>query len=57
LAVFSGVLKETEEYGFETVQKDIWDLGNSVREELEKRGFKSVAAPGYKSPGMLQGKK
>lgn len=52
LAVFRDVLAETTAYGFEKIQQDMWTLGNAVRAELEARGFKSVAAEGFKSPGI-----
>jgi len=53
LAVFNSVLKETSDYGFDKIKEDFWALGRKVREGLEQRGFKSVAAEGWKAPGVV----
>jgi aspartate aminotransferase-like enzyme len=47
------VMQETKEYGFEKVRQEQIDLGSRVRDLLESRGFVSVAADGYKAPGVV----
>ena len=44
---------ETEAYGFAKVCEEQWALGRAVRELLESKGFKSVAAEGFKAPGVV----
>ena len=47
------VMQETKAYGFAKVRQEQIDLGSRVRELLESRGFVSVAADGYKAPGVV----
>ena len=47
------VMLETREYGFARVREEQIALGTKVRELLESRGFPSVAAEGFKSPGVV----
>ena len=47
------VMLETREYGFAKVRDEQIALGKSVRALLESRGFPSVAADGFKSPGVV----
>lgn len=47
------VMQETREYGFEKVREEQIELGAKVRELLESRGFPSVAAEGFKAPGVV----
>ncbi|MFM2112935.1 MAG: hypothetical protein RLZZ271_1595 [Pseudomonadota bacterium] len=47
------VMVETREYGFAKVMQEQQELGRKVRELLESRGFKSVAAEGFKAPGVV----
>jgi len=47
------VMLETREYGFDKVRAEQIELGAKVRELLESRGFPSVAADGYKAPGVV----
>jgi aspartate aminotransferase-like enzyme len=47
------VMKETQAYGFDKVCQEQWDLGNKVRSLFESKGIKSVAANGYKAPGVV----
>ena len=47
------VMLETREYGFEKVRQEQMALGDKVRAVLESRGFPSVAAEGFKSPGVV----
>lgn len=44
---------ETEQYGFDKVRDEQLALGQGVRELLESHGFKSVAADGFKAPGVV----
>jgi aspartate aminotransferase-like enzyme len=53
LAKLRDVMKETEAYGFERVRQEQQALGDRVRELLERRGFRSVAAAGFKAPGVV----
>lgn len=50
---FHGAMKETEEYGFDKVQAEQQELGDKVRALFESRGFKSLAAEGFKAPGVV----
>ena len=47
------VMLETQARGFDLVRTQQWALGEAVRAALEQRGFKSVAAPGFKAPGVV----
>ena len=47
------VMLETREYGFAKVRDEQLALGNTVRQLLESRGFPSVAAEGFKAPGVV----
>jgi aspartate aminotransferase-like enzyme len=47
------VMVETRDYGFDKVMQEQKELGRKVREMLESRGFKSVAADGFKAPGVV----
>jgi len=44
---------ETEAYGFDRVREEQLELGRRVREMLEARGFRSVAARGFQAPGVV----
>ncbi len=46
-------MQETRAYGFAKVKAEQEDLGRKVRELFEGRGFASVAAEGYKAPGVV----
>ena len=50
---FRDVMKETQGLGFEAMKEAQIELGNKVRAVLEENGYKSVAADGYKSPGVI----
>ena len=50
---FRDVMKETQGLGFEEMKEAQIDLGNKIRAILEEHGYKSVAADGYKSPGVI----
>lgn len=47
------VMKETQAYGFEKVKQEQIELGLQVRKLLESRGVISVAADGFKAPGVV----
>ena len=47
------VMLETRAYGFEKVRQEQMALGAAVRALLESRGFPSVAAEGFKAPGVV----
>jgi aspartate aminotransferase-like enzyme len=47
------VMKETQAYGFSKVRAEQEDLGRKVRALFESRGLPSVAAEGYKAPGVV----
>lgn len=47
------VMLETRAYGFDKVRTEQVALGSQVRALLESRGFPSVAAEGYKAPGVV----
>lgn len=53
LTTLRDVMLETEAYGFDKVCQEQWELGRRVRTLLEARGFPSVAAEGYKAPGVV----
>jgi aspartate aminotransferase-like enzyme len=46
-------MKETQDYGFAKVKAEQQDLGNKVRQLFESRGLPSVAAEGFKAPGVV----
>ena len=47
------VMLETEAYGFERVKHEQQQLGSKVRALFESRGIPSVAAEGFKAPGVV----
>ena len=47
------VMKETRAYGFEKVRAEQIELGSKVRALFESRGIPSVAAEGFKAPGVV----
>jgi aspartate aminotransferase-like enzyme len=53
LTLLRKVMQETQVYGFEKVRQEQIELGARVRELLESRGIQSVAANGFKSPGVV----
>lgn len=46
-------MKETQALGFSTAKARQLDLGMKVRALLESKGYTSVAAPGFQSPGVV----
>jgi aspartate aminotransferase-like enzyme len=53
LRVFRGVMAETEAFGFDAAKVALEDLGSQVRSVLVERGYPSVAAQGFQSPGVV----
>jgi len=53
LARLRDVMQETRAYGFEKVRAEQLDLGKRVRDLFESRGIRSVAADGFKAPGVV----
>jgi len=53
LVRLSEVMAETRAYGFAKVRDEQIELGAKVRALLESRGFPSVAAEGFKAPGVV----
>ena len=47
------VMMETQDYGFEKVRAEQLKLGHKVRALMESRGLVSVAAEGFKAPGVV----
>ncbi len=47
------VMQETRNYGFEKVRAEQLDLGRKVRALFESKGIASVAAEGFKAPGVV----
>jgi len=53
LARLRDVMQETRAYGFEKVRQEQVALGERVRALFESRGIRSVAADGFKAPGVV----
>jgi len=53
LAKLCEVMKETQAYGFDKVRSEQIELGAKVRALFESRGIASVAAEGFKAPGVV----
>ncbi len=47
------VMQETRDYGFDRVRTEQFELGAAVRALFESRGLASVAADGFKAPGVV----
>ncbi len=47
------VMQETRSYGFEKVRAEQIELGTKVRALFESKGIVSVAADGFKAPGVV----
>ena len=47
------VMAETRLYGFAKVREEQLELGRQVRALLSRKGFVSVAAPGFEAPGVV----
>ena len=55
LCNFRDNMLETQDYGFDKICKNQWDLGKGVRTILKNKGVKSVAADGFDAPGVVVG--
>ena len=53
LAVLRKVMQEMDAYGFDKVKAEQIELGKRVRALFEGKGIKSVAAEGFKAPGVI----
>ena len=53
LTRLDAAMKETQAYGFAKVKAEQEELGRKVRALFESRGLASVAADGYKAPGVV----
>ena len=53
LVKFCESMKETQAYGFDKIRDDQQALGDKMRAMLERNGFKSVAADGFKAPSVV----
>ncbi|MET3517248.1 aspartate aminotransferase-like enzyme [Pseudacidovorax sp. 1753] len=53
LVLLRDVMKETRDWGFEAARQAQFELGDKVRALLESRGLPSVAAEGFKAPGVV----
>jgi aspartate aminotransferase-like enzyme len=53
LAKFRDTMLETQAYGFDKVRDEQLALGKRVRQMLESKGIHSVAAEGFKAPGVV----
>jgi len=53
LRVFRDVMLETKAMGFARAKRELWNLGNMVRERFSNLGFKSVPSKGFQAPGVI----
>jgi len=53
LRVFRDTMLESSNYGFATLKQQQQELGARIRTLLEAKGFVSVAAEGFKAPGVV----
>jgi aspartate aminotransferase-like enzyme len=53
LRAFHAAMKETETMGWDTTKEKQIELGAKIRALLEDDGFPSVAAEGFKAPGVV----
>jgi len=53
LRTLRDAMAETLAAGREQVRQRLLELGAGVREALERRGYRSVAAPGFQAPGVI----
>jgi len=47
------VMRETRARGWDTLRQQQQALGDAVRATLQRKGFRSVAAPGFQAPGVV----
>ena len=53
LARTAAVMRETKDRGWDTLRAQQQALGDAVRATLQRKGFRSVAAPGFQAPGVV----
>ncbi|WP_299186104.1 aminotransferase class V-fold PLP-dependent enzyme [uncultured Psychrobacter sp.] len=53
LRQFRDTINEAKEIGFDKLCDAQWELGKRVRKVLEDKGIESVAAEGFKAPGVV----
>lgn len=53
LRQFRDTINEAKKVGFDKLNDAQWELGDRVRKVLEDRGIESVAADGFKAPGVV----
>jgi aspartate aminotransferase-like enzyme len=53
LRAFRDTMRETREYGWQTLAQAQWEQGQAVRAALARRGVPSVAAEGFGAPGVV----
>ena len=53
LRQFRDTINEAKEIGFDKLCDAQWELGNRIRKVLEDKGIESVAAEGFKAPGVV----
>jgi len=53
LRAFRDTMLETRDYGFDTLRKAQWALGDGGRMMLKAKGVTSVAADGFGAPGVV----
>ncbi|WP_296243103.1 MULTISPECIES: aminotransferase class V-fold PLP-dependent enzyme [unclassified Psychrobacter] len=53
LRQFRDAINEAKEVGFDKLRAAQWELGKRIREVLANKGFESVAAEGFKAPGVV----
>jgi len=53
LRIFRDLMRETQALGFEKLKQQQLELGQKVRALMEGKGFASVAAEGFKAPGVV----
>lgn len=53
LRQFRDTITESKKIGFDKLCDAQWQLGNRVREVLQDKGIESVAAEGFKAPGVV----
>ena len=46
-------MEETRERGFERLRQQQWELGEAVRTLMQRHGYPSVAADGFRAPGVV----
>jgi aspartate aminotransferase-like enzyme len=46
-------MEETRERGFERLRQQQWELGEGVRTLMQRHGYPSVAAEGFRAPGVV----